>query len=226
MRTTRCTAWPLVAVYRRLADSGLLFPVPPNHTMGRSKTYRDPWERPPHPPRQQNTKGGGVFVLFRGSFWICLLVVLFVYLALMARVFIKTKIVVGYVTQKSWVGGYKQKSFVYNGTRCRFPINSDDDLLLDPVVWYRACIDFQRAGILSELKLTKINHESQFPEDAYHLPLSFEKRQDLTPLYRRFYSALPLSGVIKLCIYRYLVDLLMAKKLPYGINQDLRTDVT
>ena len=108
---------------------------------------------------------------------------------------------------------YKQKSFVYNGTRCRFPINSDDDLLLDPVVWYRACIDFQRAGILSELKLTKINHESQFPEDAYHLPLSFEKRQDLTPLYRRFYSALPLSGVIKLCIYRYLVDLLMAKKV-------------
>ena len=90
---------------------------------------------------------------------------------------------------------------------------SDDDLLLDPVVWYRACIDFQRAGILSELKLTKINHESQFPEDAYHLPLSFEKRQDLTPLYRRFYSALPLSGVIKLCIYRYLVDLLMAKKV-------------
>ena len=41
---------------------------------------------------------------------------LFVYLELMARVFIEKEIVVRYVTQKSLVGGYKQKSFVgYQG---------------------------------------------------------------------------------------------------------------
>ena len=37
---------------------------------------------------------------------------LFVYLALKARVFFEAKIVVGYVAQKSLVGGCKQKSFV------------------------------------------------------------------------------------------------------------------
>ena len=39
--TTRCTAWPLVDVYRHAADAGLLFAVPPNNT-----DYLDPWQRP------------------------------------------------------------------------------------------------------------------------------------------------------------------------------------
>ena len=39
---TRCTAWPLLDVYRHAANSGWLFPVPPNLSHG----YRDPWEQP------------------------------------------------------------------------------------------------------------------------------------------------------------------------------------
>ena len=41
---------------------------------------------------------------------------LFVYLVLMARVFIEKEIIVGYLMQKSLVGEYKQKSLVgYQG---------------------------------------------------------------------------------------------------------------
>jgi hypothetical protein len=112
--------------------------------------------------------------------------------------------------QKKKKGYYKQKSFVYNGVRCRFPINSDDDLLLDPVIWYRACKDFERASIVSNQKLSKLFKDSQFEPGVFHLPLAFEKEKMVAALYRRFYSALPLHGVLKLSIYRYVVDLILA----------------
>lgn len=105
---------------------------------------------------------------------------------------------------------YKQKSFVYNGTRCRFPISHSDDLLLDPVIWYRACADFQRAGVVTDMKLQKLRKDSKFSPSDKLFPLSFEKKVDVINLYRRFSSALPLKGVIKLCIFRYIVDLLLA----------------
>eukprot|EP00943_MAST-04B_sp_MAST-4B-sp1_P001317 g1317.t1 len=112
--------------------------------------------------------------------------------------------------RKKKKGYYKQKSFVYNGTRCRFPINSDDDLLLDPVIWYRACKDFERASVVSRQKLSKLFKDSLFESNVVHLPLAFEKEKIVVPLYRRFYSSLPLRGVLKLSIYRYVVDLLLA----------------
>ena len=40
--TNRCTAWPLLDVYRHAADTGYLFPLPSNGSDG----YVDPWERP------------------------------------------------------------------------------------------------------------------------------------------------------------------------------------
>ena len=105
---------------------------------------------------------------------------------------------------------YKQKSFVYNGTRCRFPISSSNDLLLNPVIWYRACADFHRAGVVTDMKLQKLRAETLFRESDNLIPLSFEKEVDTISLYRRFSSALPLKGVLKLCIFRYIVDLLLA----------------
>lgn len=41
--TVRCTTWPLVEAYRRVADAGLLFTVPKNLTL---HSYLNPWERP------------------------------------------------------------------------------------------------------------------------------------------------------------------------------------
>ena len=99
---------------------------------------------------------------------------------------------------------------MYNGTRCRFPISSSNDLLLDPVIWYRACTDFHRAGVVTDMKLQKLRAETLFRESDNLFPLSFEKEVDTISLYRRFSSALPLKGVLKLCIFRYIVDLLLA----------------